>query len=121
MTCIDVYKEWSKDVLQLVAYEWLRQKAENKFLNKQWENCERNDEHCLKEISFVMAEIHFAAREFTKATFGDKGIEVYSPLKFIEFIDLYRNICNLVTHEKMVCLVVSACICGLSIVGFECI
>ncbi|XP_057293707.1 dynein axonemal heavy chain 1-like isoform X2 [Hydractinia symbiolongicarpus] len=92
MFCVDVYKEWSNDVLQHISLKYLLKRSDS------MQGVSRRD---LKQVSNVAAKIHQTTREFTSKIFTEKGIEVYSPLKFFEFIDLFTRLFGLMTKRNM--------------------
>ena len=50
----------------------------------------------------TIAQIHVSARGSLDEDFKKLGIEVFSPLKFVEFVDLFRLLCNAISKEREV-------------------
>eukprot|EP00794_Sanderia_malayensis_P003656 gene3656-4173_t len=99
VACVDVYKEWKSDILAEVAEKWLIEKGKNEFFYRvPWNLDER--ERQLDAIYALMAQIHLTCRAAFGRDFRELGLEVFSPLKFIEFVDLFRTLCNTICHEK---------------------
>ena len=97
VSCIDIYYEWNKDILEKVAEKWLMSKGNNEFLSKIF----RTDIGLqMTAIYRAMAQIHTSAR--TRLDVRRFGIEIFSPLKFIEFIDLFKCLCNKICSETEV-------------------
>ena len=111
--CVDVFREWKSDVLTTVAKSWLLEKGTNQFLVKvPWDIPQRDVQ--LKAIYEVMSQIHQSVRRESEKDFSGQGLEVFSPLKFTEFIDLFRTLCNWICEVKEVGTVDFVCFSGIS-------
>ena len=53
----------------------------------------------MKAIYATMAQVHISARAILDKDFRDLGIEIFSPLKFVEFVDLFRLLCSVFCRE----------------------
>ncbi len=99
--CVDIYREWTTEVLQEVAEKWLIEKGKNEFFyGVSWDLDTRDRQ--LSAIYSLMAKIHLDARSALDHGFKEAGLEVFSPLKFVEFVDLFRTVCNTICNEKQV-------------------
>ena len=95
VACIDVYKEWTENILSAVAYNSL--KNNSPALLQSLGNTELNRKDYLKMISRIMAKMHVVTRDYISITLGEKAIEMYSPRKFNEFVHLFLNI----SHQRV--------------------
>ncbi|XP_071943742.1 dynein heavy chain domain-containing protein 1-like [Antedon mediterranea] len=89
--CVDVYKHWSHDGLVSVATQWLDQRTLSMSSRKAylvpWSFKKVEAEvHC---ISHAMAYIHQSSIKAIDKHFH-KSYRFFSPLTFIEFIDLFK-------------------------------
>lgn len=99
--CVDVYHEWTTDILKQVAESWLLSKGKNEFFYKvPWQLDDRDRE--MKAVYSAMAHIHVTSRASLDKDFRHLGIEIFSPLKFVEFVDLFRVLCNVICKEREV-------------------
>ena len=97
VSCIDIYHEWTTNILERIAEKWLISKGQTDFFSRVlWDDRVKQ----LKAIYSTMARIHFSAR--MRLDVRRLGIEIFSPLKFIEFVDLFRFLCNTICSEKEV-------------------
>ena len=97
VACIDIYREWTTDILEKVAEKWLISKGNNYFFsNALWYDRSLQ----MKSIYSAMAKIHCSAR--IRLDVSRLGIEIFSPLKFVEFVDLFRYLCNTICQERQV-------------------
>ena len=119
VACVDVYREWTTGILKEVAEKWLIIKGKNEFFNGvRWYLDDKDGQ--LSAIYSLMAKIHQSARAALNEDYKARGIEVFSPLKFIEFIDLFRTICNVICNEKKVRnIFLHACLAILRETGLE--
>ena len=97
VSCIDIYREWTTDILEKVAEKWLTSKGDSYFFSKVlWYDRSLQ----MKAIYSAMARIHCSAR--IRLDVSRLGIEIFSPLKFVEFVDLFRYLCNVICRERQV-------------------
>ena len=103
VACVDMYCEWTVDILKEVAERWLLSKGKNEFFFKVlWEMDNRDRQ--LSAIYTAMAHFHLSARNSLDKDFKDLGLDIFSPLKFIELVELFRTLCNAICQTKEVSL-----------------
>eukprot|EP00795_Rhopilema_esculentum_P014239 gene14239-5264_t len=99
IACVDIYCEWTVDILKEVAERWLLSKGKNEFFFKVlWEMDNRDRQ--LSAIYTAMAHFHLSARNSLDKDFKDLGLDIFSPLKFIELVELFRTLCNAICQTK---------------------
>ncbi|XP_071803571.1 dynein heavy chain domain-containing protein 1-like isoform X3 [Asterias amurensis] len=99
--CVDIYRPWSHEALVNVAEQWLRVPTMDTYTRKTyripWSS--HNMPAQVTAISHAMAYVHRSAMEAVSQA-GNKHFKFFSPLTYLEFIDLFKNLASKIAKEE---------------------
>lgn len=96
--CVDVYHAWPHEALVSVAEKLLE--SGDALGQVPWKRRERESQTAA--IASVMAYVHLSSRTMIQKLQGTKGVKLYSPDTFLDFVDLFNEICTRIcVHEKV--------------------
>ncbi|XP_022079964.1 dynein heavy chain domain-containing protein 1-like [Acanthaster planci] len=99
--CVDIYRPWSHEALVNVAEQWLRVPTMDTYTRKTyrvpWSTL--NSSAQVTAISHAMAYIHRSAMQAV-TQLHSKPFKFFSPLTYIEFIDLFKNLSSKIAKEE---------------------
>ena len=100
--CVDVYQAWPHEALECIADKILDAEDEV-FDHVPWTKTER--EIKIATICSIMAQVHLSARSMTEKLYGSKGLKMYPPDTFLEFVDLFKTFCDRICKKEKVKLI----------------
>ena len=97
--CVDVYRAWPHEALVSIADKIIDTKDEA-FQHVPCGRAERETQTAT--ICSIMAHVHLSARSMVEKLYGSKGLKLYSPVTYLEFVELFRKYCTRIcTKEKV--------------------
>ncbi|XP_038044677.1 dynein heavy chain domain-containing protein 1-like [Patiria miniata] len=99
--CVDIYRPWSHEALVNVAEQWLRVPTMDAYTRKTyrvpWSSL--NPSAQVTAVSHAMAYVHRSAMQAV-TRLHSKPFKFFSPLTYVEFIDLFKNLASKIAKEE---------------------
>lgn len=97
--CVDIYRAWPHKALVSVA-EKLLEEGEDVLSLVPLKRRERHSQSAA--VCSIMAHVHLSSRSLVEKIYGVRALKFYSPDTYLDFVDLFRNICKrLCVKEKV--------------------
>lgn len=96
---MDIYRAWPHKALVSVA-EKLLEEGEDVLSLVPLKRRERHSQSAA--VCSIMAHVHLSSRSLVEKIYGVRALKFYSPDTYLDFVDLFRNICKrLCVKEKV--------------------
>lgn len=97
--CVDAYIPWPHEALTSIANNLIKEE-DPVFNHVPWSK--RDREAQVASICSIMAHVHLSARSMVQKVHGSKGLKVYSPDDYLDFVELFKKFCvRLCLKEKV--------------------